>query len=107
MKYLPLLAVGLLATPAFADDVNIQAKPLPNATATIDSVTLSCLVQSDASLNDCQLADGAKVSKKDEDDAIDRVNGKGHVAGAFVAGQRTKVTVVLRASDGVALLPVG
>jgi len=107
MKYLPLLALGLLATPAFADDVNVPFKPLPNATATIDKVTLSCLVRSDASLGDCRLADGAKASKKDQDAAIGVVNGKGHFAGAFVAGQRANVTVVLRSTGGLAMLPVG
>ena len=107
MRYLPLLALGLLATPAFADDVSVPAKPLLNATATINKVTLSCLVQSDASLGDCRLADGEKASKKDEDAAIGVVDGKGHFAGAFVAGQRTNVTVVLRATGQIGLLPVG
>ena len=107
MKYLPLLVLGLIATPAFADDVGVPVKPLANATATIDKVTLSCLVQSDASLNDCRPAEGSKASKKDEEAAIGVVNGKGHFAGAFVAGQRANVTVVLRSTGGIALLPVG
>ena len=107
MKYLPLLAIGLLATPAFADNVNVGVKPLPNATATITSVPLSCEIQADASLNNCQLADGAKVSKKDEADAIGQVNGKGHVTGAFVAGKRTHLTVKLRDNGGISLLPIG
>ena len=107
MKYLPLLALGLLATSAFADDVSVLAKPLSNATAAIDKVTLSCLVQSDASLGDCRLADGEKASKTDADAAIGVVSGKGHFAGAFVAGQRANVTVVLRSTGKIALLPIG
>jgi len=105
MKYLPLLVLGLLATPAFADDVDVPAKPLPNETVTSTPIALSCLIQPDASLNDCRLADGEKVPKKDEAAAIDIVNGKGHVTGMFVAGDRTRVRVILR-SGGAPLLPV-
>jgi hypothetical protein len=105
MKYLPLLVLGLFATPAFADDVNVKAMPLPNATATKPPIALSCLIQPDASLNDCRLADGVKASKTDEDAAIGMVNGKGHVAGAFTAGLRTIVTVALH-KGGMPLTPI-
>lgn len=108
MKYLPLLALGLLATPAFADDVNVQAKPLANETAipfTV-AVDLSCMIGTDASLNDCKLADGAKVSKPDEDTAVAQINGKGHVAGPFVAGYRTHVKVILNKGKSLSLVPL-
>ncbi len=107
MKYLPLLAIGLLATPTFADEINASVKPLPNVTAAITWVPLSCEIQADASLNNCQLEDGAKVSKKDEADAIGLVDGKGHVTGAFVAGKRTRLTVKLAKGNGGRLLPIG
>lgn len=107
MKYLPLLAFGLLATPAFADEIIASAKPLPNATVTITSVSLSCEIQPDASLNHCRLADGATASKKDQDMAIGMINGKGHVAGAFVAGSYTRLKVVVRDSGRMTLLPIG
>ncbi len=108
MKVLPLLALGLLATPAFADDVNVAARPLQNETAIryTTSVQLSCLIQLDASLNDCRLADGAKASKQDADTAAAQINGKGHVAGAFVAGYRTQVKVTLNKGEPLALLPI-
>jgi len=99
MKYRPLLALGLLATPAFADDVNVKVQPLANETAisgTVD-VDLICTIQYDASLNACKLADGAKVSNKDEDTAITQVNGKSHVPGPFVAGVQAQVKVWGRA----------
>jgi len=105
MKVLPFLAVALIATPAFADDVNVPAKPLPNETATTTPVALSCLVQSDASLSDCQLADGERVSKKNTDEAIGMINGKMHVTGAFAAGSRKTVTVLLH-GGGTPLLPI-
>jgi len=107
MKYLPLLALGLLAAPAFADDISASAGPLPNATTIVTAVPLSCEIQADASLNNCQLADGAKVSKADEAEAIGQVDGKGHVAGAFVAGKRAHVVVRLTRVGAIRLLPIG
>jgi len=107
MKYLPLLALTLLAAPAFADDINASAKPLSNATTTVTTVPLNCEIQADASLNNCQLEAGAKVSKTDEAKAIGQVAGKGHVAGAFVAGKRTHVIVRLDKGDGLHLIPIG
>ena len=108
MKYLPLLVIGLLATPAFADDVNVRAKPLPNETAISGTVAvdLTCLIESDASLKDCRLADGATATKHDEDAAVTFINAKGHVTGAFVAGYRTTVKVTLNVGHALPLLPI-
>ena len=157
MKYLPLLVFGLLATPAFADDVNVKPEPIPNVFAAKGSspivchyalnsdkgavclpekghrssmilvddvnvpvkplanetaipftvaVDLSCMIQSDASLNDCKPVDGAKTSKPDEDTAIAQINGKGHVTGPFVAGYRTHITVILNKGKSLPLEPI-
>ncbi len=158
MKYLPLLALGLLATPAFADDTFVRAVPIPNFTATMRptdtlclvkgdmmvkddvcsqnarqaprlllvddvnvparplpnetaipgavAVDLTCLIQDDASLADCRLADGAKASQHDADTAIAKVNGKLHMTGSFVAGQRTPVSVALNFGKTLPLLSI-
>ena len=108
MKYLSLLALGLLAMPAFADDVNVPVKPLANETAIPGAVAvdLTCLIQDDASLTDCKLADGAKASPPDANAAIAHVNGKVHMTGAFVAGQRTYISVALHSGKPLPLLPI-
>jgi hypothetical protein len=143
MKYLPLLVLGLMAAPAFADDLTARVMPIPNettATARTDALCLAtadvmvkktcalndpklvlvddvnvpvkplsnetaiagavlvdlvCVVKDDASVNDCQLADGAKVSKQAADTAIAQVNGKVHMTGAYVVGNSTHVVVSL------------
>ncbi len=154
MKYLPLLALGLLAPPAFAgdttvkampipnlststpwkdavclatgdlmvkqpcsqnapklvmvDDVSVAAKPLPNETAipgTI-AVNLICLVQSDASVNACKVADGDKSSGRDVAAAIAATNGKMHVTGAFAAGTTARLKIVLHVGQALPLLPI-
>ena len=43
MKYLPLLVLGLLATPAFADDVNVKATAIPNLYAPVGPYDVACL----------------------------------------------------------------
>ncbi len=97
MKALPLLALVLLATPAFADDVGVPVKPLGKAT-TVNSngvVGLVCTVQSDASLNHCQVDEGYSTSAQDSVTAIGLINGKGNVAGHVVAGSPVHLVVSL------------
>ena len=158
MKYLPLLVCGLLVTPAFADDVNVKATPIPNLVAPADpndvlcvftgnpthdakcraiiaryrpglilvddvnvpakplanetaisravAVDLSCVIQADASLNDCKLADGATASKQDEAMAIGETNGKQHIAGAFTPGARTNIKIVVNVGKALPLIPI-
>ena len=98
MKHLPLLVLGLLATPAFADDVSLKAGPLPAETAIAGNtvVDLVCTVQSDASLNGCRLAeDTRKVSAQDRDTALGLVNGKGHMAGHVQAGSTVHLKITI------------
>ncbi len=154
MKYLPLLVLGLVATPAFADDPTVRAMPIPNESTAMPwhdavclangnlmvkqtcsqndpklilvddvsvpvkplanetaipgavAVDLTCLIQDDASLTDCKLADGFKASQRDADTAIAKVNGKMHMTGSFVAGQRTHVSVALNFGKPLPLLPI-
>ena len=47
MKYLPLLALGLLAAPAFADDVNVKAMPIPNEIAPVGPASILCHLTGD------------------------------------------------------------
>ena len=105
MKYLPLLVLGLLAAPAFADDVNVPVTPLPNDMMMATPVALSCLIQPDASLSDCRLADGAKASKADQDAAIAHATFNIRMAGAFTAGNRTRLTILVR-KGGAPVLPI-
>ena len=98
MKYLPLLVLGLLATPAFADDVSLKAGPLPDETAVVGNtvVDLVCTVQSDASLSGCRVSEGARrVSAQDRDTALDMVNGKGHMAGHVQAGSTVHLKITI------------
>ena len=113
MKILPLLAsslllAGLLAAPAFADDVNVKARPLPNETAIPGTVAVNliCTIQMDASVNNCKVADGDKASQFDAASAVAAANGKMHVAGAFVAGYPTHLKVVLNVGHALPLLPI-
>ena len=154
MKYLPLLVLGLIAGPAFADDANVKAVPIPNETTTtapmdalclatgnlmvkqtcalndpklvlVDnvnvtpqllpnetaipgrvSVNLICLVQSDASVNACKVADGDKSSSHNVEAAIEAANGKIHVTGAFVAGNAAHLKVTLNAAHALPLVPI-
>jgi hypothetical protein len=152
MKYLPLLVLGLVATPAFADDPTVRAMPIPNESTampwhdavclangnlmvkqtcsqndpklilvddvsvpvkplanetaipgTVD-VDLICTVQYDASLNDCKLADGVKVSKKDEDTAISQIDGKSRVREPFRAGVQVQEKVVLQTGKALPVI---
>ncbi len=47
MKYLPLLALGLLATPAFADDTVAKAVPIPNESTVTPWRDALCLATGD------------------------------------------------------------
>jgi len=107
MKPLFLLALALLATPAFADDVNVKAQPLPNERAIKGTVAVNliCLVQTDASVSDCKVAEEDKPSDRQAADAIAAAN-KIHMTGAFKAGQTTRIKVVLNTGHALPLLPI-
>lgn len=101
-------AVALLAsTPVVGDDVNVHAQPLPNEVETKGQwVSLLCTVGDDATMKDCQVADGSHVNARTAATAISMIDRKSHAVGHYHAGATVRINVRVDPYQPTPLMPI-